>query len=65
MKRIAVCFAVDGHGANPQLFTGADHPQGYLAAIRDQYLLEHVLLSSRLRTKKKRAMRAPGTLEIR
>jgi hypothetical protein len=43
MKRIAVSLAVDGDGADAQLFAGADHPQGYLSAICDQNFLEHWL----------------------
>ena len=35
MQRVAVSFAVNGHGADAQLFAGTDHPQGNFSAIGD------------------------------
>ena len=43
VQRVAVGFAVNGHGADAQLFAGADHPQGNFSAIGNQDLLEHAL----------------------
>ena len=43
VQRIAVGLAVDGDGADAQFFTGTDHPQGNLSAIRDQDFLKHEL----------------------
>src|SRR4029077_15134801 len=45
-QRIAVRFAVNGHGADPQFFAGADYSQGNLAAVGDQNFFEHRLLLS-------------------
>ncbi len=38
VQRIAVGFAVDGHGADAQLFAGANDAQGNFSAIRYQNL---------------------------
>ena len=41
MEGVAVELGVDGDGGDPQLAAGADDPDGDLAAVGDQDLLEH------------------------
>ena len=41
VQRLPVGLAVDGDGLDAQFAAGADDPQGDLAAVRDQDLLEH------------------------
>ncbi len=41
VQRLAVGLAVDRHGLDAELAAGANHPQGDLAAVGDQDLLEH------------------------
>src|SRR4051812_23415644 len=44
MQRITVRFGVNRERANPQLLAGADHAQGYFAAVCDEDFLEHQVL---------------------
>ena len=48
MEGVAVEFGVDGDGGDAELAAGADDPDGDLAAVGDQNLVEHVLMVSRM-----------------
>ena len=50
VQGVAVEVGVDGHRADAQLATRPDHPDGDLAAVCNQDLLEHAGLSSLRRT---------------
>ena len=41
MHRVAVCVGIDRDGRNPHLLRRLDDTTGDLAAIGDQYFLEH------------------------
>ena len=43
MEGVAVQLGVHGDTGDPQLLAGANHPNGDLPAVGDQYLAEHVL----------------------
>ena len=44
VQRVAISFAVNGDGADAQLFAGTNDPQGNFSAIGDQDFLEHALI---------------------
>src|SRR5262249_47399571 len=41
VELVLVGLGIDRDGLDPQLAAGIDHPQRHLAAVRDQYFLEH------------------------
>ena len=50
VQRVPVSLAVNRNSADAQLFAGANHAQGNLAAVRNKDFIEHVLNECRADT---------------